>query len=204
MYKLIISSALILFFSQFIHADSPLTSTSFYKAYAHESIIIKVSESDGILTKNLIEYLLADNPIDIKMAVINKLSWDINGKNNAEIFQDYLIRSGKYKNKEKFLKKASADELLCMAYLKALDNYNNVDNAIIFAEKALKKNPSSYTFQIIVALIKAQKTFDNDWCKVFQLTNNVRINTALTIDMNTEASNIIFEYMDLYEDSCTQ
>ncbi len=202
MYKLIISAVLILFPSFHLLADSPLTSTSFYKAYNKEKIIVTASKSNGVLSESLIKYLLADNPIDIKMAVINNLSWDINGKVNADRFLDYLFSSGKYKNKEKFLKKATGTELLCFAYLKALDDYNDVTEAIIFANKALEANPGSYTFQIIVALIKAQKAFDSDWCKVYQLTDNVRTNYGLNSDMKAEAIDLIFEYMDLYEDSC--
>ncbi len=202
MRKFIISAVLIFLSFQYILADSPLTSTAFHKAYSEENIIILASKSNGVLSENLIEYLLAENSIDIKMALINKLSWDFNEKNNADIFMNYLISSGKYKNKEKFLKKASGDELLCMAYLKALDNYHDVTHALVYEEKALKANTKSYTYQIIVAIIKAQKAFDSDWCKVFQLTDNVRTNNELKVDMKSEAINIIFEYMDLYEDSC--
>jgi len=202
MNKLIISAVFFLFFSVQLMADSPLTSTNFYKAYINQDVIISVDDVNGVLTENLIDYLISDNPIDIKMAVINKLSWDLDGKNNADLFLNYLIRLGNYKNKEKFLKKAKGEELLCYAYLKALDNYNDVTEAVSIADKALKANPNSYTFQIIVAIIKAQKAFDSDWCQVYQLTNNVRTNSYLDLDMNTGAIDMIFEYMDLYEDSC--
>ncbi len=86
-----------------------------------------------------------------------------------------------------------------MAYLQALDNYFDVSQAIIFAEQALTKNPKSYTFNIICALIKAQLAFDSDWCKVYSLTNEVRLYESLFKDMDEEAIKIIFEYMDLYK-----
>ena len=89
-----------------------------------------------------------------------------------------------------------------MTYLKALDNYHDVTPALVYAEKALKANPNSYTYQIIVAIIKAQKAFDQDWCEVYKLTDNVRTNPELMVDIKVEAIDLIFEYMDLYEDSC--
>jgi hypothetical protein len=184
-------------------ADSPLTSTSFSDAYADNAMVIKAGENGGLLNDELMAYLADNNqPIDVRMAVINKLSWDFNGKSNATTFFNYLKQKNKYKSEKDFKKKAKADELLCYAYLKALDNYFDVKEAVVYADLAIKKNKTSYTFQIIAALIKAQAAFDTDWCKVFQTTNEVRNNTLLRADMKSTAIDIIFEYMDLYADSC--
>ena len=60
----------------------------------------------------------------------------------------------------------------------------------------------SYTFNIITALIKAQKAFDTDWCKVYILTDNVRKDKSLIGDMDIKAIAIIFDYMDLYKEDC--
>ena len=184
-------------------ADSPLTSTHFADAYKDKSIVIEASETGGELTIKLMDYLIKKrNPIAVKVSVINMLGWAFEGKKNSDIFFDYLKKKRRYKDKDDFLASASADELLCMAYMKALDNYFNVDDALIYAEAALKSNPKSYTFNIIAALIKAQKAFDTDWCKVYQLTNNVRTDKNLKNDMNDDAKTIIFEYMDLYKGDC--
>lgn len=196
-----ITISLIVF--SFLHtkADSPITSTPFSKAYKSKKIVKKAKEANGVINVELMEYLSGKNPIDLKMAVINELSWDINGKNNAGVFYDFLIET-KYKKEKKLLKKASADEWLCLAYLSAMDDYFNVVPASIYAEKALKKNPESYTFQIITALIKAQYEFDYDWCNVYKATDEVRTNKSLKMDMKPKAISIIFEYMDLYKSSC--
>jgi len=184
-------------------ADSPLTSTNFSNAYESEAIIIKASKTNGKLTKELMDYLIdKHNPVVLKMAVINKLSWDINGKSNADTFIKFLKEKKKYKDEKKLLKKGKGDILLCIAYLKALDDYNDVDDAIKYAEHALKKNSQSYTYNIIAALIAAQKAFDSDWCEVFRITDRVRKNKSLNVDMNNEAISIIFDYMDLYEGEC--
>lgn len=185
-------------------ADSPITSTGFSTVYEDEVIVQTARSAGGVLTDELMQYLANDNnPIDVKMAVINELGWDFNGKSNTTAFIAYLKSTKKYKDEKTLKKKASGDILLCLAYLKAMDNYFDVKEAVVWADLALKKNAKSYTFQIIAGIIKAQAAFDTDWCKVYQLTNNVRTNASnLKMDMRSEAINIIFEYMDLYGDSC--
>lgn len=186
-----------------IYADSPLTSTEFSIAYLDEPIVIKAGEAEGILTHELMNFLSDEkNSIDIKMAVINKLSWSIDGKSNSAIYFDYLKKLRGYKNESDFIKKGNGDDLLCMAYLKALDNYFDVTDAVKYADAALKKNKKSYTVNIVVALIKAQKEFDKNWCNVFKMTDNVRKNNSLKIDMREEAMEIIFQYMDIYGGEC--
>ncbi|MFH2144028.1 MAG: hypothetical protein ABIJ97_16505 [Bacteroidota bacterium] len=184
-------------------ADSPITSTQFSVAYRNEGIVKTASESNGILTDELMEYLTnTRNPVDVKMAVINELSWNIDGKSNADRFLDYVMKNKNYADENVFIKKGEGDELLCLAYLKAMDNYFDVSDAYKYAQYALKKKPKSYTFNIITAIIKAQKEFDTNWCNVYKATDKVRNNSRLKKDMNKEAIAIIFEYMDLYNDSC--
>lgn len=185
-------------------ADSPITSTGFSVAYEDEAMVQIARGSDGLLTDELMQYLANDNnPIDVKMAVINELGWDFNGKKNTAAFLAYLKTTKKFKDEKTLKKKASGDILLCLAYLKAMDDYFDVKEAVVYADLALKKNKNSYTFQIIAGIIKAQAAFDTDWCKVYQLTDNVRNNASnLKMDMRSKATDIIFEYMDLYADSC--
>jgi len=186
-----------------VYADSPLTSTNISKAYQDLSIVIKASEAEGILTNELIEYLLNEkNPIANKIALINELGWDIDGKNNAAIFLDYLIQKQGYEDQEDFLNNGKDFEILSMAYLKALDDYFNVSEALIYAERALSKNSESYTYNIITALIEAQIATRGDWCKVYKLTDQVRTKTSLETDMRDEAVTIIFDYMDSYKKYC--
>lgn len=183
-------------------ADSPLTSTDFAVAYKTESIVKKAQTADGVLNSKLMKYLASNGPIDMKMAVINTIGWDSNGKNNAELFLAYLKKTKKYTDDADVLAKASGDDLLCLGYLSALDNYFDVTKALEWSTAAVKKNPSSYTFNIINGLIAAQLAFDTSWCALFMAVDNVRQNTGLTMDMKAEAVTIIFEYMDLYATEC--
>jgi len=192
-----------LLFSQNVFADSPLTSINISKAYEDSEIVQLASKTDGKLTIELMDYLNeSENPIELKIAVINKLGWDFDGKSNSTFFFQYLKEKNNFKDIDGFLNQASGDLLICMAYLKALDNYFDVEDAIIYAEKAKSRDTKSYTINIISALIEAQKALDSDWCEVYTLTNNVRINQSLYKDMKDTTVNIIFEYMDLYNDDC--
>lgn len=83
-----------------------------------------------------------------------------------------------------------------------MDNYFQVSRAKQIAQMALGLNNTSYTVQIIAALIEAQEALNTDWCQVYQSTNKVRETTGLVMDMNEVARQIIFEYMDIYSSSC--
>ena len=197
--KLLIILVIGLLFNQNLLAGSPLTSTNIHEAYKDSAIIQLALKTEGKLTVELMNYLSdAKKPIELKIALINALGWDFNGKNNSTQFYEYLKENQNLKN----INETSADILICYAYLKALDNYFDVDDAIKFAQKAKSKNKNSYTINIICALIEAQKAMGSNWCEVYNLTNNIRVNDALQIDMKEDAIKIIFEYMNLYKDYC--
>ena len=141
-------------------------------------------------------------PVDVKLALINKLSWNVKDKNNATIFLKYLIQEKIYKNKDDFFDNGKGDHLLCFSCITAMDDYNDVTDAIRYSGYALSKNPKSYTYQMISALIYAQKVIFSDRCQVYKLTDEVRNNNSLNRDMKVEAISIIFEYMDLYKHNC--
>lgn len=205
--KIFFISILFFFITSYqkLFADSPLTSTEISKAYKDLAIIEIASGSEGKLIFELLAYLDGNNPLDVKIALINELSWDFKGKNNSIIFFDYLKSKYNYKNENDFLERANSSQLICMAYLKAMDNYFDVAEAKLYAQKAKVKNKKSYTVNIICALIEAQESFDsNDWCDVFKKADNVRLNKSLTMDMKKNAVNTIFEYMDLYKKYCVE
>lgn len=203
--KLLLPILIFLFgFNQIAKADSPLTSTDLSSAYTNEKIIKKAADKNGILTTDLMKYLTKkSNPIAVKIAIINKLGWDINGKNNAEIFWNYLQKKMKFKNLQDFKNRADADLLICYAYLKGLDNYFDVKESMSFAQMARKKdNKKSYTINIVCGLIEAQNGFSGDWCEVWKSTDMVRNNKSLNQDLKEDVIKNIFEYMDLYKEEC--
>lgn len=127
-------------FSQSLFADSPITSTAIRKAYHTTDIVQQASLYQGLLTVELMEYLVDNqNPVEYKIALINELGWDFRGKDNAALFFEYLKEHYNFSNTEDFLLHASGDLIISLAYLKAMDNYFDVDEAIVYAKRQRKK-----------------------------------------------------------------
>ncbi len=184
-------------------ADSPLTSTQFYKAYESEQIIQDASKSKGILTEKLMIYLSdPSHPIDIKVALINRLGWNINRKHNANLFIQFLQKTRRYQSIKDLKERASSQELLCIGYLTAMDNYSDVKEALVFSNLAIKKETKSYTIQMINALILSQTFSYENWCKKYEVIQKVKIAMNLTFDFKLEASDIIFQYISSYKKYC--
>lgn len=191
----------VLFFSMSqttVFADSPITSTDFSRAY-NDVNIVKTAKDGGTINQEIADYLYSSkNPIDIKAAVINALGWGINGKSNAEGYVKL-----KYSKNIKDLDTSSltGEEIFCISYLMALDDYFHVDNALALMEKARDKNKSSFTIAIVDTILKGQIALHNDnWGMVWLNTERVLNDKTLVKDMREAAINNIVEYMKSYED----
>jgi hypothetical protein len=184
-----------------VRADSPITSTPFADAYKDIPMVVKAAERHEI-NDDIAAFLLGSAKTDIKAAVCNALGWALEGKKNAEIFRGYLAKKYKSSTETLDLTRLKADELMCLGYLMVLGDYFNPTPAIPVLELAAKKNPKSYTVNILLALTRSQKDFDSDWCKVWINVKEVSVNNKLKKDMRAEAMKIIMEYMQLYESSC--
>ena len=91
--KIYFTLGFLLLIIQPVFADSPLTSTEFYKAYSNQTIVILAAKSEGKLTNEVLAYLLLEeNPVAIKLAVINALGWELNKKKNHQKFINDLIK----------------------------------------------------------------------------------------------------------------
>ena len=141
--------------------------------------------------------------VDQKLAVINALQWNEKGKNNVETFKMFLGRKyGKDFNNLN-LDELSGDELLCLGYMISLDKQRKLTEALPILEKAKVKNSTSYTTQLICSLAFAQNYINTSQdCDAWKVCDNVRNNTALVQDFNSEAITIIFEQVDTYKDKC--
>lgn len=184
---------------------SPLTSTTFGDVYDDEPIMARAIEANGMLTNELMTFLLSDKqPLDLKMAVINRLGWWVEGNTNAETFLAFILKKGTYKSEGEFLSKGKTEDILCLAYLKAMDHYDNVEDVIPLVDVVVKREPKSYTAQLISAVIVSQQLSSEDWCAVYLLCNEVKVDEALKFDMRQEAADRIYAYMDLYLQGCEE
>jgi hypothetical protein len=193
------------------YADSPLTSTDFHKAYLDVPMVQKALNNRGKISNDLLNYISNESePLDRKLAVINAIGWDIKGTQNSKLFMRYVLKRKKYRsdlgsNYGSFKWYATSDELICFAYLSALDDYFNVSDALKVANLALKKSPKSYAINMVVHLIKAQALFDIDeYCLAVKNFNTLKTNINLTMDMRKEAERYIFEYMDYSNSGCNK
>jgi hypothetical protein len=185
-----------------VRADSPLTSTDFYKAYETQSII-KSTPHMGLITNEMLQFLTDPSaPIDVKLALVNKLGWDIDGKNNSELFLQFIQKNKGYQSENEFIEKSNGYDLICYAYLKAMDDYFEVKDALIIAVKASEKQPTSFSVNFITKLIYAQDILYENSCEVYQSVDEVRENKDLVLDMKIEAIEIVFEYIREYKKYC--
>lgn len=184
-------------------ADSPLTSTPFYKGYLDIAIINEASKSNGTITQQQLQFLTnSKNPIAIKLALINSLGWNIKGKSNATKYIVYLFKKQTQLNYKNFYNKATADQLICYAYLKAMDDYFNVKSASVFARQAMLKALTTYSIQLIGTLIQVQGLNAKNWCSIYTKMNQVQTNKKLKTDFRPKSIQAVFRYTDIYKKEC--
>ena len=184
-------------------ADSPLTSTPFYKGYLDVAIIKEAAKSNGKIIERQLQFLTnSKNPIAIKLALINSLGWNVKGKSNAPEYLAYLFEKQPQLNYKNFINKASAEELICYAYLKAIDDYFNVKSAGVFARQAMLKAPNTYSIHLIGTLIQVQGVNAKNWCTIYTNMNQVRTNKKLQTDFRVKSVQAIFSYTDIYKKEC--
>jgi len=192
-----------------VFADSPLTSTDFYKAYLDLSLVQEASLSKGKITNEMMEYLDKEaNPLDVKLAIINAIGWDHKGVMNSKMYFMHVMNKKKYKSDfggdfMAFKWNATRDELICFSYLKGLDNYFDVVDAFEIAEEALRKSPNSFAVNIIYNLIKAQGlTAYNESCYASRLFLSLYKDPKLKMDMREKSLSYVFEYMTSIGSNC--
>lgn len=185
-----------------VKADSPLTSTYFAANYPEYPIIEK-SVLDRSFNDEVAAFLLdTKHPIDAKAALINAIGWNYDATHNAEIFRGHLAKKHGTTTAGLQLTSLSSDELLCLGYIMAMDDYFNVDDAINVLEMAKNKKSESFTINIILALVKSQKIMDADYCQVWTLTADVLNDKSLKRDMKRVSIQNIVDYNILYKSDC--
>ncbi len=186
-------------------ADSPLTSSDFAESYKDQSMVqmaLKLSDnSDTDIPVSMLNYL-ADkkSPVDVRLAVINAIGWNFNGKTSGQQLYEYLSTRYKAKTVDKLAKKLDAGTLAVYAYALAMSNYFEVQEAQDLAHKAVKKNKTkSFSVAFIASLIDAQVHLDGDWGMVYKVVNDVLHDGSLHLDMRQEAIDSVMEYIGEYK-----
>jgi hypothetical protein len=186
-------------------ADSPLTSTDIASAYSTHALVVEAEATEGVITPEICLQLNSpDVPIGVKIAAINAVGW-VFGEyaGNAETFLSVNAGSMGFSRLEDLLEYGTADQLICYAYLKAMDDYFDVSMALQIASVALERAPHSLAIAMIHGLIQGQIALDSNWCLVYQSTAQVRENRGdYNFDFSDQALEAVYAYMDRYEKYC--
>jgi hypothetical protein len=183
-------------------ADSPITSTYFADVYKSEKIIDKALMAKGTITQEIMDYLADEvNPVGVKIATVNALQW---GTDNYEIFLNYLKNRHSTKSEITLLAELDASTLISLAYIKAMGDYFDVNEALIIAQYAALKVPNSLSINMINALIYSQMVMYYDYCRVFQVCDRVVKDESLTKDLHPKAIEQIMEYINDYSEDCNK
>lgn len=216
MKKIITLFSLLFIFTFTVKADSPITSTPFYKVYL-DIEEVKYATSHPLDDK-LMEYLASakGDPV-IKIAIINALSW---GKTEyVTLFENYLIKNRKGVKKDVFdyMRTVSddtpeetddtylltADDIMCWAYLQVMGDYFAPAKGMRGGYFCFTRNQKSMAHIVVFTLIAAQKAFDEDWCRVYKMPQKMLIETKYEVNIvKPEAIKIITDYTDLYKSEC--
>jgi hypothetical protein len=202
MKRLLTAIALMLTFAV-SWADSPLTSTHFADAYSdHEMVQMANELMQNDIPTTLLNFLAnKKEPVDVRLAVINKIGWNFDGTSMGEQLSQYLMGRYKAQNEKKLVKKLDAGTLAVYAYAKAMSNYFDVKAASELGHQAVKKNKNkSFSVAMASALIDAQIYLDSDWSMVYKVVADVLHDGSLHLDMRQEAIDNIMEYINLYNE----
>lgn len=192
-----------------VFADSPLTSTEFYSAYMNVPLVQEASKSKGRMSEEMLAYIENDQyPLDIKLAIINALGWNQEGKDNSKLFLKSVINKKRYHAEIggdfiAFKWHASRDELICYAYLKAFEGNCSLDDAYAIASEAIRKHPTYFSVNMIYHLIKAQGLSNvGEYCYASKLFISIKAIPNIKLDMRKEAMKDIFTYMNEIGNNC--
>jgi len=160
--------------------------------------------------------------IDKKVALINALGWNYDGKKNMVLYIKFL--NAKYKSNNLNYQQITPDENLCIGYLAIMDDYFHVRQPLTILKGALARNPKSYTYNIIYSLVLAQMSLHGErdsgfgidlvdtrfidtttsgWCNVYTILAKTEADKSLKQDFRSSAKWNIFSYINIYKNDCS-
>ncbi len=196
--KIILAGIAVFVGANAVLADSPITSTPFFQAY-YDGAIVTYAAGKKVMDKTIADYLSNDNnPIDVRMAVINAMGWDIAGRNNTELFLTQV-----YAGKETFdMDDLTPGQKLVVGYMTIMDDYFKPEAGLPYIEAALKDMPNSKTAHIIYALAKGQQVMGTDFCEVWKVYDSNVNKSGLNSDFSLSGEILVADYINIYKESC--
>jgi hypothetical protein len=206
MYRYFLSLLLLLSLS---FTDSPVTSTIFYKNFLDLEIIKNANISKTLDEKGC-TYLSSELvPIENKLALINALSWKYPEDGQAPLynfntFSDYLSKKYNQKFDLETAHLYTDHEYICLAYLRALDDYFNMEIPYLLIQKASDDAKNTLSYNIIKSLIETQVILSDmdQWCMVWKNYDSVINNKTFATDLGDGVIKNISSYMLSYKYYC--
>lgn len=190
--------SMIVMAAQIGFADSPLTSTEFYKAYLDVPIVKAAAENPKRLTDAAKEYLHDEsNPLDVKIALINAVGWDVDGLPTYTDYIEYCFDNfprDKYGIPEEkpltiddIYSIASCDQMAVLVYLHAMADYSDTESNYNFMEFAMQTPINKQSFMLPMGLIVAQTALVlGDWGNIYPAMNYYLFNADIEKDMRAK------------------
>ena len=148
-------------------------------------------------------------PIENKLALINALSWKYPEDGQAPLynfntFSDYLSKKYNQKFDLETAHLYTDHEYICLAYLRALDDYFNMEVPYLLIQKASDDAKSTLSYNIIKSLIETQVILSDmdQWCMVWKNYDSVINNKTFATDLGDGVIKNISSYMLSYKYYC--
>ena len=170
MKRLLTSIALLLTFIA-SWADSPLTSTHFAEAYSDHEMVQMANEMMQYDMPTTLLNFLADKsqPVDVRLAVINKVGWNFNGTSMGAQLGEYLMGRYNVKTEKKLVKKLDAGTLAVYAYARAMSDYFNVTRRLSLSYRHRIRIDAQTVIEIVSVGVVAEQIFYVIFCILNQL-----------------------------------
>ena len=222
MKNVILLFSFLLAFNLCVKADSPLTSTVFYKAYLSIPEVKKASESE-ILTAEMMSFLSnKDNKAVHKLALVNALSWGDTVKTTT--YESFLFEKYPALDKEVFnelrvykdsvietpsIKMLTSDELMVWSSLQINGDYFNPikggNAAIIIIRKHRKEKSQAHVLPLTLILCQIYMDDRDKWCDIYNTFVSYVIQTEYSEGLFSEEALIqMLDYIGLYKGSCSE
>ena len=211
MKKLFLLFALLISAVQLSFADSALTSTEFYKAYLDMPIVKAAAERPHHLSEAAKAYLFDEaNPLDVKLALINAVGWEIEGLTAYKDYLNYCIQHfpkrqygiapGKRVTQQDVFKHASPEQKAVLVYLSAMNYYSDTASVYGLMEEAMQTPlTNKQSFMLPMGLVVAHTASAmNDLGNIYPALNYY-VNSPENKDMRPKAIEIVMAYANRYK-----
>mgnify|MGYP006952410198 FL=1 len=211
MKKLFLLFALLISAVQLSFADSALTSTKFYKAYLDVPIVKAAADQPNVLSEEAKAYLFDEaNPLDVKLALINAVGWEIEGLTAYKDYLNYCIQHfpkkkygiapGKRVTIQDIYKNASCEQMAALVYLYAMNYYSDTESVYGLMENAMQTPlTNKQSFMLPMGLVVAHTASAmNDLGNIYPALNYY-VNSPENKDMRPKAIEIVMAYANRYK-----